>query len=78
VQKRAERSDLSVNPVVVRKLPEYDIWSEGASRIHATAGVEDAAQFCEEEGESNRDRRNRTRFGPDGTLFDRYDETARE
>ena len=74
MQERLERDNLSVNPVVVGELPEYDVWSERAGGIHAAAGVEDAAQLREEERESDRNRRNRAGFGTDGALFDRHDE----
>lgn len=73
-KKGSRDKNLSVNPVIVRKLPEYDVWSERAGGIHAAAGVEDAAQLREEEGESNRNGSNRPSFSADGALFDRHDE----
>lgn len=75
VQRKGSRdNDSSVNPVVVGKLSEDNVWSEGARGVYATAGVEDAAQLREEERESDRDRRNRTCFSTDRALFDRYDQ----
>lgn len=64
----------SVNPVVVGKLSEDDVWSKGAGGVHTAAGVEDAAQLRKEKRESDRYGRNRTCFGTDRALFDRYDQ----